>query len=114
MSARTIDVAYEYLKQAKHSVSFKDLWQEVRTQLNFDDEKAKRKIAQFYTDLSLDARFTALENNEWDLKSHHKFSEVFIDTANLIDEDTDEEEEEEVEQEEEELDLMDDENKDEY
>ena len=89
MSVRTIDVAYDYLKKEKHSVSFKELWQVVRQTLKFDDSQSKRKISQFYTDLSLDGRFTALDNNEWDLKSNHKFEEVFINTASLVDEDGD-------------------------
>ena len=114
MSARTIDVAYDYLKQEKRSVNFRDLWTVVRTELGFDDTQARKKISQFYTDLTLDGRFTALDNNEWDLKSNHKFDEVFIDTAELIDEDTDEEEEEEELIQEDELDLVDDELKEEY
>ncbi len=92
MSVRTIDVAYDYLKNQKHSVSFKDLWQVVKEQLGFDENQAQKKISQFYTDLSLDGRFTSLANNEWDLKSNHKFDEVFVDTTDLIDDDVDEEE----------------------
>ena len=91
MSVRTIDVAYDHLKSQKHSVSFKDLWQVVREQLGFDDKQSQKKISQFYTDLTLDGRFIALDNNEWDLKSKHKFEEAFIDTAELVDDDGDEE-----------------------
>ncbi len=85
MSVRTIDVAYDHLKGRKHSVSFKELWQVVREQLGFDEKQSQKKISQFYTDLTLDGRFIALDNNEWDLKSNHKFDEVFIDTAELVD-----------------------------
>lgn len=92
MSVRTIDVAYDYLKSQKHSISFKNLWQVVKEELGFDESQAQKKISQFYTDLSLDARFTSLANNEWDLKSNHKFDEVFIDTADLVDDDLEEDE----------------------
>lgn len=109
MSVRTIDIAYDYLKSLKHSATFKELWEVVRTELNFDDSQARRKMSQFYTDLSLDGRFTALANNEWDLKSNHKFDEVFIDTEKLVDEDSDDEDEDSggSDEEEEELDLDD-------
>lgn len=109
MSVRTIDVAYDHLKSQKHSVSFRELWQVVREELGFDDKQSQKKIAQFYTDLSLDGRFIALENNEWDLKSNHKFAEVFIDTADLVDDDSDDE----LELVDDELELNDD-DKDEY
>ena len=112
MSVRTIDVAYDYLKAQKHSVSFRDLWQVVKAQLGFTDAQAQKKISQFYTDLTLDGRFTSLENNVWDLKSNHKFDEVFIDTANLLDEDP--EDEEETEQDSDELDLETDDSKEDY
>ena len=91
MSVRTIDVAYDHLKSQKHSVSFRDLWQVVREELGFDEKQSQKKISQFYTDLTLDGRFIALDNNEWDLKSNHKFDEVFIDTAELVDDDSDDE-----------------------
>ncbi len=90
MSGRTIDVAYDYLKAQKRSIPFKELWSVVKDECGFDDKQAQRKISQFYTDLSLDGRFTSLENNEWDLKSNHKFDEVFIDSSSLMD-DSDEE-----------------------
>ncbi len=111
LSVRTIDVAYDYLKAQKHSVSFRDLWQVVKRELGFDDNQAQRKISQFYTDLSLDGRFTNLENNEWDLKSNHRFTDVFIDTENLIDDDS---EDEEVDEEEEEFSLIDEDSKEDY
>ena len=90
MSVKTIDVAYDYLKTMNHSVSFKELWKVVVDQLGYDEAQARKKISQFYTDLSLDARFTSLENNVWDLKSNHKLSEVLFDSSLLLDEGDDE------------------------
>ena len=92
MSVKTIDVAYDYLKTMNHSISFKELWKVVVDQLGYDEAQARKKISQFYTDLSLDARFTSLENNVWDLKSNHKLSEVLFDSSLLLDEGDDEDE----------------------
>ena len=111
MSIRTIDVAYDYLKTQNHSVPFKQLWEVVRSELGFDESQSRKKISQFYTDLSLDSRFTALENNEWDLKKKHRFDETFIDTSALIDDDSDDEEE--IIDEEDDLFVIDDDSKEE-
>ena len=102
MSIRTIDVAYDYLKTQNHSVSFKQLWEVVRNEMGFDDNQARRKISQFYTDLTLDNRFTALDNNEWDLKKNHKFDETFINTSEFEEDDPDDE----IEIEEDDVDLF--------
>ena len=58
--------------------------------INDIQAQAKKKISQFYTDLSLDSRFTPLQNNVWDLKSNHKLSEVLFDSSALLDESDDE------------------------
>lgn len=92
MSIKTIDVAYDHLKALNHSASFKELWQKVVNEMGYDDTQAKKKISQFYTDLSLDSRFTPLDNNVWDLKSHQKLSEVLVDTSSFVDESDDEDE----------------------
>ncbi|MBQ1757687.1 MAG: DNA-directed RNA polymerase subunit delta, partial [Erysipelotrichaceae bacterium] len=63
MSVKTIDVAYDYLKTQNHSISFRDLWKKVVDEMGYDEAQAKKKISQFYTDLSLDSRFTPLQNN---------------------------------------------------
>ena len=90
MSVKTIDVAYDYLKTQNHSISFRDLWKKVVDEMGYDEAQAKKKISQFYTDLSLDSRFTPLQNNVWDLKSNHKLSEVLFDSSALLDESDDE------------------------
>ena len=88
------DVAFEILNRYKKPVAFQDLWQKVAKELNLTEEMAKKKISNFYTKLSMDARFVQ-KNGKWTLKSRMKFEESYIDTSALeIDDDTDEEEEE--------------------
>ena len=90
MSVRTVDIAYDYLKQQNRSVSFKELWNVVVEALHFDEKTSANKISRFYTDLTMDGRFASLENNEWDLKTHTSYQEIQLQEE----EDPDEEEEE--------------------
>ena len=87
------DVAYEIMSKKKKAVPFKKLWEEVIEKAGLDADKASERIAQFYTDMTLDGRFTSLKENKWDLKERHKFEEVYVDLNNYED---DEEEEEDT------------------
>ncbi len=86
------DIAYEIMSKKKRAIPFKKLWEEVIERLGLDPDDASERIAQFYTDMTLDSRFTSLKENKWDLKERHKFEEVYVD---LNDFDDDEEEDEE-------------------
>ena len=47
--------------------------------IELTDEESLAKIAQFYTNLSLDGRFVTLGNNEWDLRKNQTYDKVHID-----------------------------------
>lgn len=78
-SKSMIDVAYEILATKKNAVVFAKLYDQVANKLLFDEAKRKAKISQFYTDLSLDKRFTRLKDNKWQLSSKIKFAERYIE-----------------------------------
>ena len=60
-----------------------------------DKEEKNEKESLFYTNITLDGRFITVGENNWDLRSRHKFDEVHIDMNDIY---TDEDEEsEEVE-----------------
>ena len=83
-----VDVAYELMSKKKKAVNFYKLWQEVSEVKGFDEEEKDEKESLFYTNITFG------ENN-WDLRSRHKFDEVHIDMNDIY---TDEDEEsEEVE-----------------
>ncbi len=85
------DIAYEMLSKRKRAVPFQKIWEEVCKKMNFDEEKAKKKIASFYSDLMLDTRFTSMTDNKWDLSARHTFDENHVDTTGIELEDDDEE-----------------------
>lgn len=99
MSKSMIDVAYELMVKKKKAVVFLKLWEDVSTMMSFTPQQEEDNIAQFYSDLSLDDRFVCIGDNKWDLKSRHKFSEVVVDTDELLIEETDDDDLDYVEEE---------------
>lgn len=91
-----VDVAYELMLKKKKPVNFYKLWQEVSEVKGFEEEEKSEKESLFYTNITLDGRFITVGENNWDLRSRHKFDEVHIDMNDIYNEE-DEEEESEVE-----------------
>ncbi len=93
------DVAYDVLSTNKSSLVFGKLW----TQVSEITGANMSKMAQFYTNLTLDNRFVSLEENKWDLRERHKYAESHIDFSEIEvdDDDIDEEENENGEENEE-------------
>ncbi len=111
-----IDIAFDILTSRKTPLAFLKLYEKVAIISELDENQKKAKASQFYTDLSLDKRFTSLKNNRWDLTDRVKFSETYIHIdEHLIDLDDDEDEDnfEEI-NEEENRDLEDYEEDDDY
>ncbi|RHM61502.1 MULTISPECIES: DNA-directed RNA polymerase subunit delta [Coprobacillaceae] len=89
-----VDVAFELMSKKKKAMNFYKLWQEVSEVKGFSEEEAEEKESLFYTNITLDGRFITTGENNWDLRSRHKFNEVHIDMNDIY---NDEEESEEVE-----------------
>ena len=86
-----VDIAYQVLNDENKSMNFSELWQNVCSRMDLSMKNETNKMAQFFTNLSLDNRF-ALIDNTWDIRARHKLEEVIIDTTNLeLDEDEEEE-----------------------
>lgn len=91
-----IDIAYDVLNNSKVAVVFIELFNNVSEIKGLTQTQKDDKIAQFYTDLSLDGRFVIMEDNKWDLKSRHRLEEVRkVSAEELIDDDDEYEIEEE-------------------
>lgn len=85
-----IDVAYSVLKNMDDKISFKDLYEKVCELIGLSGEEAANKMSKFYTNLSLDGRFSALKNGEWNLKERCVYDDK--DDFNLFYDDIDNEE----------------------
>lgn len=92
MKKAMIDVAYDLMKPKKKAMNFIKLWDEVCQINGYNEAQAEDRIAQFYSDLSLDDRFVNVGKNCWDLKERHTYKEVVINTEDIIIEEDSEEE----------------------
>lgn len=113
-----VEAAFSVLEKAQSALPFKELFDQVVTELDLDKVTATKRIAKLYSDITLDSRFLSLEDNMWDLKKRHKLDDTIVDTSDIIidDEDVDEYdydyEEEEINDDEDEDDDEEDDEKD--
>ena len=85
------DIAYDILYKKKRSIQFSKLWEDVSKIYGASNDR----VAQFYSDLTLDSRFASLKENKWDLSERRKFNESHVDISKIeLDEDEPEEEDE--------------------
>ena len=93
------DIAYDILSKKKRSIQFSKLWEDVSKVYGAPNDK----VAQFYSDLTLDPRFTSLKENKWDLIERRKFDESYVDISKI---ELDEDEPEEIDDSEDTSDIM--------
>ena len=97
------DIAYEILKKEDKKMKTLTLFKKVCKMLDISEEEMMEKIGHFYTNLTTDKRFFALNSGMWDVKEKHsnkiKISEddEDMDTIDLDDDSADEVEDEEDE-----------------
>ena len=89
-----VDVAYELMKKKRKAVHFQKLWQEVSEIKGFSLEQQEENASLFYTSITLDGRFITVGDNNWDLRSRHKFDDANIDMNAIYSDDLNEEMEE--------------------
>jgi len=71
-----IELAYDLLVEKNEPVFFNDLVAEMAALKGVSKEELAAKIAQFYTDLNVDGRFTSLGENRWGLKIWYPVDQV--------------------------------------
>lgn len=76
-----IELAFELLVQDKQPMDFHDLVQKISEVKGMAREEVEERIAQFYTDLNIDGRFIALNENHWGLKRWYPYDPADEDLA---------------------------------
>jgi DNA-directed RNA polymerase subunit delta len=79
MEKSMLDVAYDILEKSKGPLKFADLMKKVASEKKMSDDEMKIKMAQFYTNLSIDGRFVVMSDNSWDLRKRVAYANVHID-----------------------------------
>ncbi len=73
----TIELAYHIFKEAKNSLHFNQLAEEIKEIKKIDGERLYDILSQLYTELNLDGRFLHLGKNEWALKSWYSVATAY-------------------------------------
>ena len=87
------DIAYEILKKGRKHKTTVELFKEIAKLLELSDEEYAARIGDFYTSLTTDKRFYALDSGNWDLRERHS-AKIVIDDEDDIDVELDEEDDE--------------------
>ena len=92
MGKSMLDIAFDVISKHKKPVPFIKIWDSVCTSKKYSEAQKEDKVADFFSDMTLDERFVNVGENKWDIKARHKFDEVFVNTENIaVDEDFDDE-----------------------
>lgn len=71
-----IEVAHHLLEVRKEIISFPELAKEIQDFLGLNDEEAKDRLVQFYTDMNIDGNFISLGNNMWGLRAWYPIDAI--------------------------------------
>jgi len=71
-----IDAAYEYLKTKKDSAEFNEIWNAIAGHINADNEQKPKLLANLYSELVLDNRFSLTSDGKWALRSNMNYEDV--------------------------------------
>ncbi|MFC5604905.1 DNA-directed RNA polymerase subunit delta [Sporosarcina koreensis] len=119
-----IDIAYAILTERREALTLEQLMNEIRELTGMSESQMKDRLLQFYTDMNIDGRFLAINNNEWGLREWYPVDQIEEETAPVVkvrkkkkkkaydDDEEEDEEEEDVDEDElfdEEFDELDDE-----
>lgn len=79
-----IELAYELLVERNEPIFFNDLVEEIAGIKGASKSEIASKIAQFYTDLNIDGRFTSLGENRWGLKTWYPVDQVEEEVVHTV------------------------------
>jgi len=79
-----IEIAYELLVEKNEPYLFKELTAEIGVLAGHSKQEVKRRIAQFYTDLNVDGRFTSLGENRWGLKVWYPIDQIAEEVVHAV------------------------------
>ena len=79
-----IEMAYDLLVERNEPIPFKDLISELASLHHLSKAEVAKKIAQFYTDLNVDGRFTSLGDNRWGLKTWYPVDQIEEEVVHVV------------------------------
>lgn len=71
-----VDIAYDLLKNRTEPIMYQDIMNEVATLKGFTEDEVEKYIAQLYTAINIDGRFTCVGRGLWGLKDWYPIDQT--------------------------------------
>lgn len=71
-----VDLAYDLLKNRSEPIMYQDIMNEVAKLKGFTEEEVEKYIAQLYTAINIDGRFTCVGRGLWGLKDWYPIDQT--------------------------------------
>lgn len=79
-----INIAYAILTEKHEALTLQQLMDEIRKLTGVSERKMKEKLQQFYTDMNIDGRFLAINDNRWGLREWYPVDQIEEETAPVV------------------------------
>nr|WP_318616979.1 DNA-directed RNA polymerase subunit delta [Sporosarcina sp. YIM B06819] len=79
-----INIAYAILTETREPLTLQQLMDEIRKLTGMTEKKMKEKLQQFYTDMNIDGRFLAINDNRWGLREWYPVDQIEEETAPVV------------------------------
>ena len=79
-----INITHQVLTERRESLTLAELMEEFRKLTGITDKELKTKVLQYYTDLNIDGRFLAIEENRWGLREWYPVDQIEEETAPVV------------------------------
>ena len=79
-----IDIAYAILTDRREPLTLKELMDEIRELTGLSEKQVKDRLPQFYTDMNIDGRFLAINDNRWGLREWYPVDQIEEETAPVV------------------------------
>jgi len=79
-----IDIAYAVLAERKEPITLLQLMDAIRKLNGITERVMRTKLQQFYTDMNIDGRFLAINDNRWGLREWYPVDQIEVETAPVV------------------------------
>lgn len=79
-----INIAYAILTERHEPLTLQQLMDEIRKLTGLSEKKMKERMQQFYTDMNIDGRFLAINDNRWGLREWYPVDQIEEETAPVV------------------------------
>lgn len=76
METAMVDIAYELLKNKSEPIMYQDIMSQVASLKGFTEDDVEKYIAQLYTAINIDGRFTCVGRGMWGLKDWYPIDQT--------------------------------------